>query len=172
MTLAVDKSSLLGALLTAVRLYPGGVRGLAADMDTPEPTMYARLRGDKGYPLGTKELDDILERLRGQEIEGWDRPLHVLCHKHDHLAIPIPRALKDGSAEGLKQVSQMMHEVSEIAQALADGLDENKADGRLINTHEMKRIDSACATAMERIAETLERCRAQHLEAKKRRLVK
>lgn len=173
MTLAIDQSTQLGALLSAVKTYPGGIRQLATDMDVPESTLYAKLRGEKGYPVNYKdEVDEILDFLHGRNVQGWDRSIHVFCHRHDHLAIPIPRALKEGSSEGLRQVSQMMQEVAIIAQAMSDGLDEGQADGNLINSKEMKRIAQACDEAMEKIAETREWCRSQHTVAKTKGLVK
>ncbi len=173
MTLPIDKSTRRGALLSAAREYPGGIRQLAADMDMPESTLYAKLRGEKGYPIGFEdEIDDVLGFLRSRDVTGWDRCIHIFCHAHDHLAIPIPRALKDGSTEGLRQVSQMLQEVAVIAREMSDSLDQNKADGQLINSKEMKRVEAACDEAMEKIAETREWCRVQHRAAKSKGLVK
>lgn len=173
MTLPVDESNKMGALLSAVKRYPGGVRGLAQDMDIPESSLYAMLRGEKGYPLDYRErIDEILDFLRGQDVKDWARTIHVFCFRHDHLAIPIPRALKLGSREGLQQVSQLMQEVADIANALSDGLDSGKESGELINSRELKRIELACDEAMEKIAETLEWCRVQHSAAKKKGLVR
>lgn len=178
MTLAIDKTTQLGALLTAVKAYSGnseskGVRALAADMDIPESTLYAKLRGEKGYPLGVGgELDEILDFLQGKETPGWDRMIHVFCHRHDHLAIPIPHALRASSSDGLKQVSQMMNEVAEIAKALSDGVDASGEAGEEITSKELKRIEATCGEAMEKIAETLEYYRARHAAAKKKGLVR
>lgn len=173
MTLPIDQATPLGALYGAVKAYPGGAHQLAMDMDIPESTLYAKLRGEKGYPLSYKEdLGEILSFLRSREVPGWEKTLHVLCHQHDHLAIPIPRALKEGRDDELKQVSLLMQEVSEIAKALADGVDERGEGGREISAKEMKRIELACDEAMEKIAETRERYRKLHQEAKKKGLVK
>lgn len=173
MTLATDQSTPLGALYGAVKKYPGGVRQLAADMDIPESTLYAKLRGEKGYPLSYKDdLEEVLQFLRSREVEGWEKSLHVLCRRHDHLAIPIPRSLSQSGGDELKQVSLLMHEVSEIANALAEGVDVRGDGGKEITSTEMKRIEAACDEAMEKIAETRERYRQLHLAAKKKGLVK
>lgn len=173
MTLQNDQSTPLGALYGAVKAYPGGPRQLAADMDMPESTLYAKLRGEKGYPLSYKDdLEEILNFLRGKDVPGWGKTLQVLCHRHDHLAIPIPRAMQEAAGYGLKQVSQMMNQISAIAQALSDGVDQAREDGELINSKEMQRIELACEEGMEKIAETLEWYRAQHLAAKEKGLVK
>jgi hypothetical protein len=172
-TLPINEATVLGSLYGAVKRYPGKVKALAMDMDVPESTLYARLRGTEGYPMAYgAEVDEILDFLRDQNVKGWEKTIHVFCHRHDHLAIPIPRALKDGSHDGLRQVSQMMNEVAEIAKALSDGVDEHGDRGSEITTDEMKRIDAACQEAMEKIAETLEFYRARHLSAKKNGLVK
>lgn len=173
MTLPIDQSTPLGALYGAVKKYPGGPKQLASDMDIPLSTLYAKLRGEKGYPLDYEtEVDEILNFLRSRDVPDWSKSVQVFCHRHDHLAIPIPRALREGSQEGLKQISELMHDVSSIAQALSDGVDRGKESGELISTKEWKRIELACDEAMEKIAETRELYRAQHLAAKKKGLVK
>jgi len=172
-TLPIDQSSPLGALYGAVKKYPGGPKQLASDMDIPLSTLYAKLRGEKGYPLDYEtDVDEILNFLRIRDVHDWSRSVVVFCHKHDHLAIPIPRAMREGSPEGLKQISALMHDVSSIAQALSDGVDKGKDCGELISTKEWKRIDLACEEAMEKLAETRELYRAQHQAAKKKGLVK
>jgi len=172
-TLQIDQSTPLGALYGAVKKYPGGPRQLAADMDIPQSTLYAKLRGEKGYPLDYEtEVDDILNFLRSREVPDWDRSIQVFCHRHDHLAVQIPRSMREGSIEGLKQISQMMQEVAAIAHELSDAMDGSKADGTLINSKEMKRIEHACDAAMQKIASTRECYRAQHLDAKSKGLVK
>jgi hypothetical protein len=168
-TLALDDSTFLGALYGAVKRYPGKVRGLAADMDMPESTIYAKLRGEKGYPLDIDEALEILDFLRGKQVDGWEKALHVMCYRLDHLAIPVPRAMRDGNAEGLRQVSQMMKEVADIAQALSDATDSHGAGGKAVTLQEFKRIDLACEEAMEKIVETRERYRAQYQADQKRK---
>lgn len=173
MTLPVDQSTPRGALYSAVKKYPGGVRQMAADLDMPESTLYAQLRGEKGYPIDCHDgLNEMLNFLRSREVPGWSRWLQVFCHQHDHLVVPIPRAMREGDVDGLQQVSEMMREVSEIAQELAAAQDKRKAGGELITSTEMKRIDVACDEAMEKIAETREFYRAQHRAALEKGLVK
>lgn len=173
MTLQIDEATPLGALYGAVKRYPGKVKALAMDMDVPESTLYAKLRGSEGYPLGYGgEVDEILDFLRDHQVKDWDKTIHVFCHRHDHLAIPIPHALKAGSKDGLKQVSQMMNEVAQIAKALSDGVDMQGEAGEEITSKELKRIETACDEAMEKIAETLEFYRSRHAAAKKKGLVK
>lgn len=172
MTLPVDQSTPLGALYGAAKRYPGGIDQLAKDMDVKRSTLYAKLRGEKGYPLSPDEVDEILNFLRSRDVSDWDHPILVFCHIHDHLAIPIPRALRGGSTDGLRQVSVLMEEVSVIAKELSDATDPSKADGQMINSKEWKRIENACNEAMEKIVETREQYHAQHLAAKKAGLVK
>lgn len=172
MTLPIDQTTLRGALFTAVKAYPGGVRQFAADLDLKESSLYARLRGEKGYPLDVDDLDDILGQLRSREVPGWARCVQVFCHKHDHLGVAVPRSLREGDIDGLRQVSQMMQEVAEIAQELAAAQDERKSGGKLITSKEMKRIEQACDEAMEKIAETREYYRALHQDAKGKGLIK
>ena len=167
MTLPIDQASTRGALYGAAKLYPGGIRQLAADMDMPESTLYAKLRGEKGYPLHLDEIDEILNFLRSRDVPGWSHCVLVFCHGHDHLAIPIPRAMREGSTDGMKQIGVLMEEVSLIAQSLADATDPNKEDGVDINTKEWKGIEYACNEAMEKLAETREQYHARHLAAKK-----
>jgi len=171
-TLPVDESMVRGALYGAAKGYPGGIRQLASDMDMPESTLYARLRGEKGYPLAVDEAVEILNFLRGQHVPGWQKAVYVFAHQLDHLVIPIPRALRLGDVPGLQQVSEMMQEVADIAHALSDGTDASQEGGRRISTIEWKKIDKECAEAMEKIAETREFYKAQHLAAKKKGLVK
>lgn len=172
MTLALDDSTFLGALYGAVKRYPGKVKALAADMDMPESTLYAKLRGERGYPLDQDEVIEILNFLRSRKVEGWQKPVQVFCHHMDHLAVQIPRAMRESGGDDLKHVSEMMQEVADIAHELADATDEAKADGRHINSREWKRIEQACDEAMEKIAETRERYRARFMADKKRGLVK
>lgn len=172
MTLPIDQTTLRGALYSAAKAYPGGVDSLAADLDFKISTLYAKLRGEKGYPLHVDELSDILSMLRSREVPGWARIMQVFCHQHDHLAVAIPRSLREGDIDGLRQVSQMMQEVAEIAQELAAAQDERKSGGKLITSKEMRRIELACDEAMEKIAETREYYRALHREAKSKGLVK
>ena len=169
MTLAVDKSTLMGALYSAVKQYPGGVRQMARDMDMPESTLYAKLRGERGYPLDcASELDDLLNFLRSRGVVGFSRVIQVFCHQHDHLCIPVPRVMRVGSPDGLMHVSEMMQEVADIAQALSAGVDESGDAGSAISERELKRIEQECDEAMERIAETRECYRAQYRAAKKK----
>lgn len=172
MTLALDDSSVLGALYGAVRRYPGGVKALAADMDMPQSTLYAKLRGEKGYPLSIDEAVEVLEFLRAREVLGWDKGLQVLCYQLDHLAVQVPRAMRDRSAEGLRQVSQLMKEVADIAQALSDATDDRSLGGKAVTLQEFKRIDAACEEAMEKIVETRERYRVQYQADQKRKGVR
>ena len=172
MTLPVDDATVMGALYGAAKRYPGKVRQLAIDMDVPESTLYARLRGEKGYPLSIDEALEILDFLRGKDVPGWQKAVQVFCHQLDHLAIPIPRAMRLGDQAGLQRVSEMMQEVADIAHVLSDGTDSSKEGGRQITTAEWKKIDKECSEAMEKIAETREFYQAQHLAAKKKGLVK
>ncbi|MFA5824796.1 MAG: phage regulatory CII family protein [Gallionellaceae bacterium] len=160
MTLKLDDSTVLGALYGAAKKYPGGIRQLAADMDMPESTLYAKLRNEKGYPLGIDEAVEILNFMRGQDVPGWQKAVQVFCHQLDHLAVPIPRAMRLGDVAGLQQVSEMMQEVADIAHALSDGTDSGKDGGRQITTAEWKKI-----------AETREFYKALHMAAKKKGLV-
>lgn len=167
-TIALDDSTVLGALYGAAKRYPGGIEQLAADMDMPKSTLYGKLRGEKGYPLGIDEAMEILDFARGKHVSGWEKALHVMCYRLDHLAVPVPRAMRDGSAEGLREVSQMMKEVADIAQALSDATDAHSEDGKQVSQQEFQKIDRACAEAMEKIAETRERYRAQCRADKKK----
>ena len=169
MTLALDDSTVRGALYGAARRYPGGIDQLARDMDKPKSTLYAKLRGEKGYPLDIDEALEILDFLRGKQVEGWGKALHVLCYQLDHLAVPVPRAMREGTADGLRQVSQMMQEVADIAQALSDATDDRSLGGKAVTLQEFKRIDLACEEAMEKIVETRERYRAQYQADQKRK---
>lgn len=173
MTLRIDEATVLGALYGAVKRYPGKVKALAMDMDSPESTLYAKLRGSEGYPLSYgNEVDEILDFLRDHNVQGWEKTIHVFCHRHDHLAVPIPRALQNGSRDGLKQVSQMMNEVAKIAKELSDSIDSQGDGGAEITAQELKRIEAACDEAMERIVETREFYRLRHASAKKKGAVK
>lgn len=172
MTLPVNDSTFLGALYGAVKKYPGKVRALAADMDMPESTLYAKLRGEKGYPLDHEEAIEILNFLRGQDAPGWERPVQVFCHQMDHLAVRVPRALRISDAEGMRQVSEMMQEVADIAHALADGTSEDSAGGKRLCTAEWKTLDKEFEEAMEKIASSREAYRARYLADKKKGLVK
>lgn len=172
MTLPIDEATVLGALYGVVKKYPGKVKALAADLDMPESTLYAKLRGEAGYPTWLDEFGEILDFARARGVDDWSRALHVLCYRHDHLAIPIPHAFKVSSKDGLRDVSQLMQEVAEIAQALSDATDPLQADGECVNSKEMKRIDHAIEEAMEKLVEVRERYRAKHVADKKKGLVK
>lgn len=101
MTLPIDESTVRGALYGAAKHYPGGITQLAIDMDQPGSSFYARLRGEKGNPLAIDDAVEILNFLRGQDVPGWQKAVQVFCHQLDHLAIPIPRAMRLGDAAGL-----------------------------------------------------------------------
>jgi hypothetical protein len=171
-TLPIDEASPLGALYGAAKRYPGGIDQLAKDMDVKRSTLYAKLRGEKGYPLSPAEVDEVLNFLRSREVPDWAQSILVFCHNHDHLAIPIPRAMREGSSDGMKQISVLMEEVAQIAQSLAEATDPQKANGKFINAKEWKGIERACNEAMQKIAETREQYHAQHLAAKKAGRVK
>jgi hypothetical protein len=170
-TLPVDEATVKGALYGAAKLYPGKIRQLAADMDMPESTLYAKLRGEKGYPLDIDEAGEILDFLRGQDVPGWQRAVQVFAHLLDHLAVPIPRSMRLDDKDGLQRVGEMMQEVADIAAALSLGENGNGEGGKQITTKEWKRIDKECDEAMEKIAETREIYKARHQAAKTKGLV-
>lgn len=161
MTLPVDQSTKLGALLGACREYPGGVRRLAADLDMPESTLYAKLRGEKGYPLlfrDESELDEILAMLRAKGVADWDKAIRVLCHQHGLLAVRLPSPDSINSNGAAQHISRVMQEVSRIASEISEAVSSAGECGADISAKEMRRIDDACNNAMERICEARRWC--------------
>lgn len=151
MTLELDMADPRGALYTVCKLYRGGIKALAMDLEMKEQTLYAKLRGASGYALSYGdggEVDEILNLLRAHGVD-IGAVVQAFAHRYGMLAVPMPDVSCPVGSQAAQQISRMMQEVANVAQEIADAVSVSGDGGSVITPREQRRIATECDKAME-----------------------